>query len=63
MEAFQLLKFMLKKLCLDFINGWAMPEVAMSRESVPDHNLLGTLFKDNSNAGIDDILKDLSKYN
>jgi len=35
----------------------------MSRESVPDRNLLGTLFKGDSNAGIDDILKDLSKYN
>ena len=62
MEALQLLKFMLKKQCLDFINGWAMPEVAMSGELVPDRDLLGALFEGNSDTGIDDILKDLSKY-
>jgi len=62
MEALQLLKFTLKKQCLDFINGWAMPEVAMSGESVPDRDLLGALFEGDSNAGIDNILKDLSKY-
>ena len=39
-----------------------MLEVAISRELVPDCDLLGTLFEGNSNAGIDDILKDLSKY-
>jgi len=62
MEALQLLKFTLKKQRLDFINGWVTPEVAMSGESVPDHDLLGALFKGNSNARIDNILKDLSKY-
>jgi len=62
MEALQLLKFTLKKQRLDFINGWATPEVAMSGESVPDCDLLGALFEGDSNAGIDNILKDLSKY-
>ena len=34
----------------------------MSGESVPDCDLLGALFEGDSNAGIDNILKDLSKY-
>jgi len=42
--------------------GWATPEVAMSGESVPDCDLLGALFEGDSDAGIDNILKDLSKY-
>jgi len=62
MEAIQLLKFTLKKQHLDFINGWAIPEVAMSRESISDHDLLGTLFKGNSDTMMDDILKDFGKY-
>jgi len=63
MEALQLLKFTLKKQRLNFINGWATPEVAISGELVPDCDLLGALFKGDSDTGIDDILKDLSKYN
>jgi len=62
MEALQLLKFTLKKQHLDFINGWATSEVAMSGESLPDHDLLGALFKGDSDTVMDNILKDFSKY-
>ena len=62
MEAIQLLKFTLKKQRLDFINGWATPEVAMSGESIPDRDLLGALFKGDSDTVMDDILKDFGKY-
>ena len=62
MEALQLLKFTLKKQRLDFINGWATSEVAMSGELMPDHDLLAALFKGDSDSVMDDILKDFSKY-
>jgi hypothetical protein len=63
MEALQLLKFMLKKQRLNFIKGWATPEVAMSGKSIPDCDLLGTLFTGNSNTVMDNILKDFTTYN
>jgi hypothetical protein len=62
MEALQLLKFMLKKQRLDFIIGWATPEVAMSGMSRPDCDPLGALFMGDSDAVMDDILKDFSTY-
>ena len=62
MEALQLLKFMLKKKCLDFIKGWAIPEAAMCREPKQDHDL-DTLFTGNSETAMDDILMDCSSYN
>jgi hypothetical protein len=62
MEALQLLKFALKKQRLDFINGWATPEVAMSGVSIPDLDPLGALFGGDSDAVMDNILKDFSTY-
>jgi hypothetical protein len=62
MEALQLLKFALKKQRLDFIKGWATPEVAMSGKSIPDSDLLGALFTGDSDAVMDNILKDFTTY-
>jgi len=61
MEALQLLKFVLKKQCLDFIDGWAMPEMAMSRRLEPDCDL-GTLFMKDPDAAVDNILKGMHSY-
>jgi len=61
MEALQLLKFALKKQHLDFIDGWAMPKMAMSRRSEPDCDL-GTLFTKDPDATVDDILKGMHSY-
>jgi hypothetical protein len=62
MEALQLLKFALKKQRLDFIHGWATPEVAMSGKSKPDCDLLGTFLKGDSDAVMDDILEEFCTY-
>jgi len=61
-EALQTLKFILKKKRLNFIKGWAMPLVAMGRGLKSDLDL-GTLFKGNSDATMDLILKDFCTYN
>ena len=61
MEALQLLKFALKKQRHDFIDGWAMPEMAMSRRSEPDCDL-GTLFTKDPDTAVDDILKGMCGY-
>jgi hypothetical protein len=55
-EALQLLKFMLKKQCLNFMKGWAVPEEDMNEKSKWGCNL-GTLFTDKSNTEIDNMLK------
>jgi hypothetical protein len=51
MEALQLLKFLLKKECLNFINGWSTSEAAMSeaatRGAKPTQDL-GSLFEGKS---------------
>ena len=61
MEALQLLKFSLKKKCLNFMEGWATSESAMCDTLIPDKDLLGNLLiedPDNPDALMDAILKD-----
>jgi hypothetical protein len=55
MEALQMLKFVLKKQCLNFMDGWAVPEEAMKLVPKSDGDLTA-LFVDNSDAAIDGIL-------
>ena len=62
MEALQLLKFMLKKEHLNFVSGWATPEVAMCEVSDTGCDPLGALFKGDSNAVMDDILVSFDAY-
>ncbi len=58
MEALQLLKFLLKKECLNFTCGWATSEVAMG-VSVACHDL-GSLSVDNLDGALDNLLMELS---
>ena len=61
MEALQLLKFLLKKKCLNFMEGWVTSESAMCDTLIPDKDLLGYLLiedPDNPDALMDAILKD-----
>jgi hypothetical protein len=65
MEALQLLKFSLKKEHLNFMNGWATSEAAMSEALMsgfkPTHDL-GSLFEGDRDAVMDNILNELSTY-
>jgi hypothetical protein len=63
MEALQLLKFLLKKEHLNFINGWSTSEVVMSGVRTKPTLDLGSLFKGNMNAVMDNMLNKLSAYN
>ena len=61
MEALQLLKFSLKKKCLNFMEGWVTSELTICDTLIPDKDLLGNLLvedPDNPNALMDAILKD-----
>jgi len=60
MQSLQLLKFLLKKECLNFTHGWSTSEVAMSI-LMACHNL-GSLTGDNPEAVLDNMLKELSIY-
>ena len=62
MEALQLLKFSLKKERLNFTAGWATSEGAIRGTSQPTSDLLGTLFTDDPNRAVDNILNTLSSY-
>ena len=62
MEAIQLLKFSLKKERLNFMDGWATSEAAMCGASQPTHDLLTSLFADDPNSAVDNILHKLSTY-
>lgn len=57
MEALQMLKFVLKKQRLNFMDGWAVPEEAM-REVPKSDGDLTALLVNNSDAGMDGILED-----
>jgi hypothetical protein len=67
MEALQLLKFALKKECLNFMNRWSTSEVAMNEEGVSGSNLvaldLGSLFVGDPDAAMDNMLNNFSTYN
>ena len=65
MEALQLLKFALKKERLNFINGWATSEAAMSEGEVSGSKLapnLASLFVDDPDAVMDNMLNNFSTY-
>jgi hypothetical protein len=65
MEALQLLKFLLKKEHLNFINGWSTLEVVMSKavtRGVKPTQDLGLLFKGNPDNVMDNMLNELSTY-
>ena len=57
MEALQMLKFVLKKQHLNFMDGWAVPEEAM-REVPKSDGDLTALLVNNSDAVMDGILED-----
>jgi len=59
MEALQLLKFTLKKECLSFMQGWAMPEADLHWVSRPTEDPLSTLFTGDPDSAVDSILKKL----
>lgn len=61
MEALQLLKFTLKKQRLNFIDGWATPEVAMVEELKAGSDL-GSLLTGDSDGAMDKILTHFGTY-
>jgi len=63
MEAIQLLKFQLKKQCLNFTAGWSMSESAMGGPSNPSGDLLNDLFVHNPDSVMDNILNEFTTYN
>lgn len=62
MEALQLLKFSLKKERLNFIKGWATSDAAMEEVPKQTDDLLGSLFSDNPDSAMDQILEMFSSY-
>jgi hypothetical protein len=56
MEALQMLKFALKKACLDFTNGWITLEREMQDE-VPEDDLVTTLLGGNWEDALDKIIQ------
>ena len=62
MEALQLLKFLLKKERLNFVDGWSTSEAAMSGVRTKPTLDLGSLFEGNTNAVMDNMLNKLSAY-
>jgi hypothetical protein len=64
MEALQLLKFLFKKECLNFINGWSTLEAAKSggdKGAKPTQDL-SLLFEGDPDAVMDNMLNELSTY-
>ncbi|KIM83096.1 hypothetical protein PILCRDRAFT_69854, partial [Piloderma croceum F 1598] len=57
MEALQMLKFALKKACLNFTDGWITPEMIM-REREPEEDLLAALLGANGEDVLDRIIQD-----
>jgi hypothetical protein len=55
MEALQMLKFALKKACLDFTSGWITSESEMQDE-VPDEDLLAILLRGNREDALDKMM-------
>jgi hypothetical protein len=61
MEALQMLKYSLKKERLNFMDGWPTSEAVMSGVPVLTRDL-GSLFVDDPDAALDDLLNSLGKY-
>ena len=62
MEALQILKFYLKKDCLNFTAGWVISEEVMSGRHKPSHSLTDALDAEDRNTKLDYILKELDIY-
>jgi hypothetical protein len=63
MEALQLLKFSLKKECLNFVNGWPTSEAAMGEGSGSKPTAdLSSLFVGNPDTAMDNMLNEFSTY-
>ena len=62
MEALQLLKFSIKKECLNFMDGWLTSEAAMSGVLKPTDAPLGSLFLGDPDTVLDTMLNDFSTY-
>jgi hypothetical protein len=60
MEALQMLKYSLKKECLDFMDGWRTSEADMEA-SKPTSNL-SSLFEDDPDTALDTLLNNMSNY-
>ena len=59
MEALQMLKFYLKKECLNLAESWVMPESQMTEDDLDEnHDLLDNLLKD---AGVQDTLHSIMR--
>jgi len=61
-KALQMLKYSLKKEHLNFMNGWPTSEAVMSGVPVLTGNL-SSLFVNDSDAVLNDLLNSLGKYN
>jgi hypothetical protein len=61
MEALQMLKYSRKKERLNFMDGWPTSEAVMSGVPVLTRDL-GSLFVDNPDAALDNLLNSLGKY-
>jgi hypothetical protein len=60
MEALQMLKYSLKKERLNFMDGWVTSEATMGAVSMP--NDLNSLFVDDPDTALDNLLNDFHKY-
>jgi hypothetical protein len=56
-----MLKYLLKKECLNFMARWRMSDAAMSGVTVPTGDL-SSLFVDDPDTALDSLLTDLNKY-
>ena len=55
-----MLKFALKKSCLDFMSRWIMPEQLM-QEQEPEDDLLAKLFGDDGEDAMDRIIEQFAE--
>lgn len=61
MEALQMLKFILKKQRLNFMDGWAVPEEAMKEMPKSDGDL-SNIVMNNSDTAMDGVIHDFITY-
>ena len=61
MEALQMLKFHLKKVHLNFMEGWQTTEKQMINENLDDTDTLAMLLKGNFQDKLDEMLEYIDK--
>ncbi|KAJ8582643.1 hypothetical protein M405DRAFT_749939, partial [Rhizopogon salebrosus TDB-379] len=61
MEVLQMLKFHLKKECLNFTNGWRTSEKEMT-EIMPEEGLLQKLLDPSFHDAMDQVMQSISAY-